>query len=194
MLAGDGYTTMEAVMRAVTGRRATRVGIVLAVAVAGICAVSAAVAHASAGAAATTPRCRLHQLSLAQPRSDGALGSIRLRFVFTNTGGSTCKLFGFPGLQMLNSHHANLHTTVIRGTSNVVPPEPELNVVMTPGQHGSFYAGYSDVPTGSQTCPAASFLEVTPPNDFNHFTQTSHITPCGGRITVSPVVHGRLPV
>ena len=129
-------------------------------------------AHASAGAAAATPRCRLSQLSLAQPRSDGALGSIRLRFVFTNSSTTTCKLFGFPGLQMLNSHHANLHTTVIRGTSNVVPPEPELNVVMTPGQHGSFYAGYSDVPTGSQTCPAASFLEVTPPNDFNHFTQT----------------------
>jgi hypothetical protein len=76
----------------------------------------------------------------------------------------------------------------------VVPPEPELNVVMTPGQHGSFYAGYSDVPTGSQTCPTSSYLEVTPPNDFKHFTMPLRIMPCGGKITVSPVVHGRLPV
>jgi Protein of unknown function (DUF4232) len=194
MLACDGYPYEEAVMDAVRGRRGTRLAVALAIAVGGICAASAAVAHASAASAASTQRCRLNQLSLARPKSNGALGSVRLRFVFTNRSTATCKLFGFPGLQMLNKHHANLHTVVIRGTSNVVPPEPELDVVMTPGQHGSFYAGYSDVPTGTQTCPAASFLEVTPPNAFKHFTQLSHIAPCGGKITVSPVVHGRLPV
>ena len=80
MLAGDGYIETEAVMHVVTGRGAARVGVVLAVAVAGICAASAAVAHASPSAAAATPRCRLSQLSLAAPKSDGALGSIRLRF------------------------------------------------------------------------------------------------------------------
>ena len=181
-------------MDTVRFRRVTRPAVVLAIAVAAVGAAGTAVAHTSAAAAASTPRCRLHQLSLARPKSNGAAGSIRLRFVFTNSSSSTCKLFGFPGLQMLNTHHANLHTVVIRATSNVVPPEPELNVVMTPGQHGSFYAGYSDVPTGTQTCPAAAFLEVTPPNAFKHFTQSSHIAPCGGKITVSPVVHGRLPV
>ncbi len=181
-------------MHAVTGRRASRVVVVLAVAVAGICAASAAVAHASAATAAATPRCRLHQLSLAQPRMNGAAGSIRLRFVFTNTGGTTCALFGFPGMQMLNKSHQAIPTHVHRGTSNVVPPEPELNVVMTPGQHGSFYAGYSDVPSGTGQCRTSAFVEVTPPNDFKHFTQKLAIQACGGRITVSPVVHGRLPV
>jgi hypothetical protein len=181
-------------MDAMRGGRAPRLAVVLAVTVAGICAAGAAVAHGSARTAASTPRCRLAQLSLAHPKSDGALGSVRLRFVFTNQGSATCKLFGFPGLQMLNAHHANLHTRVIRGTSNVVPPEPEVDVIMTHGQHGSFYAGYSDVPTGTQRCPASSFIEVTPPNDFKHFTTALHITPCGGRITVSPVVHGRLPL
>jgi Protein of unknown function (DUF4232) len=181
-------------MDAVRGRRVTRPAVVLAIAVAAIGAAGTAVAHASAGAASSTPRCRLHQLSLARPKSNGAAGSVRLRFVFTNTSASTCKLFGFPGLQMLNKHHANIHTKVIRGTSVVVPPEPELDVIMTPSQHGSFYAGYSDVPTGTQKCPTSSFLEVTPPNDFKHFTMALKIAPCGGKITVSPVVHGRLPV
>ena len=165
-----------------------------AVVAAVIVAAGAADVHAATGSAASVPRCRQAQLGLAQPQSTGAAGSVRLRFVFTNVSAATCKLFGFPGMQLLNARQAPLPTYVQRGSSTVVPPEPEADVVMTPGQHGSFYAGYSDVPTGSQTCPAASFLEVTPPNDFNHFTQTSHITPCGGRITVSPVVHGRLPV
>ena len=180
-------------MNAMRGGRAAGLT-VLVIAMFAICAAGAAVARGSAQSAASTPRCRLSQLSLAHPRSNGAAGSIRLRFVFTNESSSTCELFGFPGLQMLNAHHANIRTRVIRGTSNVVPPEPEVDVSMTHGQHGSFYAGYSDVPTGTQTCPTSSFLEVTPPNDFKHFTMALHIAPCGGRITVSPVVHGRLPL
>jgi hypothetical protein len=181
-------------MNAMRGGRTRRLAVVLAITVAGICAAGAAVAHGSARTAASTPRCRLAQLSLAQPKSNGAAGSVRLRFVFTNNSSATCELFGFPGLQMLNAHHANIHTRVIRGTSNVVPPVPEGAVIMTHGQHGSFYAGYAEVPTGTQRCPASSFLEVTPPNDFNHFTIPLDITPCGGKITVSPVVHGRLPL
>jgi hypothetical protein len=181
-------------MDAMRRGRARTLVVMLAITVAGICAAGAAVAHGSARTAASTPRCRLRQLSLAQPKSNGAAGSIRLRFVFTNQSSATCELFGFPGLQMLNKHGAKIRTRVIRGTSNVVPPEPENDVIMTHGQHGSFYAGYSDVPTGNQKCPTSSFLEVTPPNDFKHFTLPLRIAPCGGRITVSPVVHGRLPL
>jgi hypothetical protein len=173
-------------------RRATRLAAVL-VAAAGIGALGAAATHASAGAA-SVPRCRLHQLSLAKPKMNGAAGTIRLRFVFTNSSSSTCKLFGFPGMQMLNKNRNPIPTHVHRGTGNGVPAEPETDVVMTPGQHGSFYAGYSDVPTGSEKCRLSSFVEVTPPNDFKHFTQALRIQPCGGKITVSPVVHGRLPV
>jgi Domain of unknown function (DUF4232) len=180
-------------MRTMRGRRATRLAVVLAAAV-GIGAAGAAAAHASAASAASTPRCRLHQLSLAQPKMNGAAGTIRLRFVFTNTSSSACHLFGFPGMQMLNKNRNPIPTHVHRGTGHNVPPEPEATVVMTPGQHGSFYAGYSDVPTGNAKCRTSAFVEVTPPNDFKHFTQKLSITTCGGNITVSPVVHGRLPV
>jgi Protein of unknown function (DUF4232) len=165
-------------MNAMRHRRVTRLAAVLVTA-AGIGAAGAAVAHASAGAAAATPRCRLSQLSLAKPRMNGAAGTIRLRFVFTNIGGSTCQLFGFPGMQMLNKTHHAIPTHVHRGTGNNVPPEPEIAVVM---------------PHGTGACPSSSFVEVTPPNDFKHFTQKLSIMACGGKITVSPVVHGRLPV
>jgi hypothetical protein len=168
-------------------------GVVMAVAVA-IGAAGAAEAQASAHAAASVPRCRLSQLALAQPKSTGAAGSVRMRFVFTNVSATTCELFGFPGMQLLNARGAALPTYVRRGTSTVVPAEPEADVVMTHSQHASFYAGYSDVPTGSQACKVSTSVEVTPPNDTKHFTLKLAIAPCGGIVTVSPVVHGRLPL
>jgi hypothetical protein len=119
---------------------------------------------------------------------------VRMRFVFTNVSPTTCELFGFPGMQLLNARGAALPTYVRRGTSTVVPAEPEGDVVMTHSQHASFYAGYSDVPTGSQACKASTSVEVTPPNDTKHFTLKLAIAPCGGIVTVSPVVHGRLPL
>jgi hypothetical protein len=62
------------------------------------------------------------------------------------------------------------------------------------GQHGSFYAGYSDVPMGGQACKVSTSVEVWPPNDAKHFTLKLAIAPCGGLLTLSPVVHGRLPL
>ena len=164
------------------------------VAAAVIVAAGAADVHAATGSAASVPRCRQAQLGLAQPQSTGAAGSVRLRFVFTNVSTATCKLFGFPGMQLLNARQTPLPTYVQRGSSTVVPPEPEADVVMTPGQHGSFYAGYSDSPVGGQACKVSTSVEVTPPNDAKHFTLKLAIAPCGGLVTLSPVVHGRLPL
>lgn len=164
------------------------------VAAALIGAVGAAETEAATGSAASVPRCRQAQLGLAQPQSTGAAGSVRLRIVFTNVSTATCKLFGFAGMQLLNARQQPLPTYVQRGSSGVVPAEPEADVVMTPGQHGSFYAGYSDVPVGAQACKVSTSVEVTPPNDAKHFTLRLAIAPCGGLLTLSPVVHGRLPL
>jgi hypothetical protein len=178
-------------MRMMWERRAAALGAVVA---AVIGAAGAVDVHAASGSATSVVRCRLSQLGLAQPKSTGAAGSVRMRFVFTNVSKSTCKLFGFAGMQLLNARGAALPTYVHRGTSTVVPAEPEVDVVMTPGQHGSFYAGYSDVPVGAQACKVSTSVEVTPPNDAKHFTLKLAIAPCGGILTLSPVVHGRLPL
>jgi Protein of unknown function (DUF4232) len=168
-------------------------GLVTAITVA-IGALGVVDAQGAARAAARMPRCRLSQLALAQPKSTGAAGSVRMRFVFTNVGATTCELFGFPGMQLLNARGAALPTYVRRGSSTVVPAEPEADVVMTHSQHASFYAGYSDVPTGTQACKVSTSVDVTPPNDTKHFTLRLAIAPCGRIVTVSPVVHGRLPL
>src|SRR3954447_25911010 len=137
-------------------RAVTMIGI-LAVA-GGTALVSAGVARAGAAshaAAATTQRCLRRQLTLAPPTSNGALGSVGLRFTFTNRSSTTCRLYGFPGIRLLR-HGRALPTTVIRGTSNVVPPEPERTVALAPGRRASFFAGYSAVPTGNQRCPSST--------------------------------------
>ena len=180
-------------MRKMWERIATKLAAVIVI-TAAVGAGGAAEALASAHAAASVPRCRLSQLALAQPKSTGAAGSVRMRFVFTNVSATTCKLFGYPGMQLLNARGAALPTYVRRGTSVAVPAEPETDVVMTHSQHASFYAGYSNVPTGGQACKVSTSVEVTPPNDTKHFTLRLAIAPCGGVLTVSPVVHGRLPL
>jgi hypothetical protein len=160
---------------------------------AGAALVAAGVAHAGArphAAAAATHRCERRQLSLAPPTSNGALGSIGLRFTFTNRSATACHLFGFPGMRLL-SHGRKLPTTVIRGTSTVVPFEPERTVTLAPGGRASFFAGYSDVPTGNERCPSSTGADVWAPNDFRSIHVRFNATACGGRITVSPVVPGR---
>ena len=171
-------------------RGLTMIGI-LAVA-GGTALVAAGVARAGAphAAAATTHRCLRRQLSLAPPSSNGALGSVGLRFTFTNRSATACRLFGFPGMRLLD-HGRALPTTVIRGTSNVVPSEPERTVTLAPGGRASFFAGYSDVPTGYQRCPSSTGADVWAPNDFRSIRVHFPAMACGGRVTVSPVVPGR---
>ncbi|HEX5252135.1 MAG TPA: DUF4232 domain-containing protein [Gaiellales bacterium] len=160
---------------------------------AGAALLAAGVGVARAGAtphAAATHRCERRQLSLASPSSNGAAGSVGLRFTFTNTSATACHLFGFPGVRLL-SHGRALPTTVIRGTSNVVPFEPEKRVTLAPGGRASFFAGYSDVPTGSQKCPTSTGADVWAPNDFKSIHVRFPAQACGGRVTVSPVVPGK---
>jgi hypothetical protein len=165
---------------------------ILAVA-AGTALVAAGVARAGAAphtAAASTHRCLRRQLTLAPPSSNGALGSVGLRFTFTNRSTTACRLFGFPGMRLLH-HGRALPTTVIRGTSNVVPSEPERTVTLAPGGRASFFAGYSDVPMGSQRCRSSTGADVWAPNDFRSIRVHFPAMACGGRVTVSPVVPGR---
>jgi hypothetical protein len=140
----------------------------------------------SASPAATTT-CQPGQLSLTVASTGAAAGSSRVTYVFRNISAGACSLYGYPGMQMLDAAGHPLPTTVIRGSSVTVPALPKRLVVLQPKGAASFYAGYSNVPTGSEQCPSSARVEVTPPNDYSHLTISEKIAPCGGRITVSPV-------
>ena len=137
----------------------------------------------------TTPaRCTVGHLQIAEAGSNGAAGSIQVKVSLRNVGQTSCSLEGYPGMALL-SGSTQLPTTVIRGSSVVVPAIHPRLVVLAPGQRAAYVFGYSDVP-GGPTCPASTALEVTPPDAYQHATIPFQSTACGGVLTTSPVFLG----
>ena len=161
----------------------------LAVVVAGGTGVAAA--HTlGTHATGTTPRCLFRNLRLPPPQSSRAAGTTRVRYVFWNVGPTACSFFGYPGMGLVNRFGQSMQTRVIRA------PATPYTVLVPRGGRASFYAKYSDIPRGTETCPPARAALVWPPNDYRAMTATfpSPARACGGRITVLPVVGGVLPL
>jgi len=132
-------------------------------------------ASTSTGSSTTTgtATCAPTDLSGSVVGSSGAAGTIEITVALKSTATTTCTLAGYPGLQLVSSTGAALPT----------------NVTLPSGQTAYFNVGYSDVPTATETsCPTASMLEVTPPNDVDHLVISATLAPCGGgTLVVSPV-------
>jgi hypothetical protein len=145
---------------------------------------------------ATTAMCQSTQLSVSPMQGSGAAGTIEMSVVLTNRGSSTCSLFGYPGMQLLDASGANLPTNVIRGGGPLFPVaaanQAPKTVLIAPGASGSFGLSYSDVPVGNETsCPTSANAEITPPGNTSSVTVALAIAPCGGgTVHVSPVYAG----
>lgn len=159
---------------------------------------TAAAAPSTTASATTTsslpPTCAPSQLALKLVSSQGAAGHLEDQFAFTNSSNSVCRLFGYPGAQMVSSAGGALKTVVIRG-GDFFPDSSRkpTTVVLQPGHAARFSFGWSDnnESGGSPaSCPRADRLKVTPPNDFSTLVvSVADITfaPCDGKITTSPV-------
>jgi hypothetical protein len=162
-----------------------------ALAVVAACGTGVAAAHTlGAQTTGSAPRCLFRNLRLPPPQSNGAAGTIRLRYIFWNVGPATCAFFGYPGMGLVNRYGRPMQTRVIRA------PAIAYTVLVPRGGRASFYAKYSDVPRGGETCPAARAALVWPPNDYQALTAKFPVPArvCGGRITVLPVVGGVQPL
>ena len=109
-----------------------------------------------------------------------------------NTSSVTCVLGGYPGLLLIGAGGVALPTTVVRKGSYSFTAQDPVLVILAPGQSGHINIGYSDVPHGNETtCPAASALQVIPPNATDHLTVAMNLSPCdGGTMATSPVLPG----
>jgi hypothetical protein len=104
--------------------------------------------------------------------------------LFENSGGTTCKLFGYPGVAGLDSQ-GNQVTQAVR-----VPNQPLNTVVLSPGATASALVQGSDVPTGTATsCATYAALLVTPPNATVSVKVAASLPGCAG-LRVNPVVSG----
>ena len=95
----------------------------------------------------TTPRpaaparpatCTPTQLRLRVVSTQGAAGHLEATFAFRNSSGTRCRLFGFPGAQMLSATRKPLRTIVERGDGFFSFPRRGTEVVLQPGGSAHF--------------------------------------------------------
>lgn len=138
--------------------------------------------------AAGVPRCSASSLALSVAGTQGAAGTFELTLQLRNTSSTTCTLDGYPGAQLYDSGNSALPTNVVRGGSYSFTDFAPSLVTMAAGASAYLNMAYSDVPTGSEQCPTAASMWVTPPDAVDHLVLTQQFVVCnGGRLTVSPV-------
>src|SRR5215467_4877565 len=99
-------------------------------------------------------RCHTGSLLISFAGSQGAAGTIVDTFRVANSQRSSCTLYGFVGMLMLDSSGAPLTTRVVRNGGIFTTQAGPSQFVLQPATAVSFQAAWSDVPHGSETtCP-----------------------------------------
>ena len=141
-------------------------------------AAAATVAHASHVPAAATargtsasaiPRCLTQHMSAGLHGFQALVGNRGFILTLTNTANSSCALYGYPGLGLLDAAHHVLPSTTHWGSTYFAPDPGRHLIVLSPGETASadfaFFSG-----NGTRTDSVATYLEVTPPNASTHLT------------------------
>jgi hypothetical protein len=166
--------------------RRTRTSLVAGIVTAIIIVAAVPAALAAIHAPQATPaNCVRNQLSVRANGTNGAAGTIRGAWVFKNLSGTTCRLYGFPGMQLFGTTGRPIPTTVKR----TLNPGP-THVTLAPGASATFFSKFSDVPTGSQRCPMSAVAQITAPNAVASLFIPARLNPCGGIVNVSAVKAG----
>jgi hypothetical protein len=71
-------------------------------------------------------------------------------------------------------------------------------VTLAPRGLAYFVLYFPTIPTGSEPCPVAPYLMITPPNDrlpvVTYAGKGFPIRPCGGRLTATPIWSSFIPI
>jgi Domain of unknown function (DUF4232) len=157
-------------------------------------AASAAAGHPAANAAPrqparSFPACATSQLTgwLGVP-GNGAAGSVYYELQLSNTGPSTCTLFGFPGVSAVNGSGHQLGRAAGRDYAR-----PATTQVLAPGATVHSLLRITD--PGAIGCPTATAagLRVYPPNQFGALFVPFRFQTCTGphrNLTIRVVRHG----
>jgi hypothetical protein len=154
---------------------------------------------AAPAASASWSQCSQGQIGITAAGTGAGLGHVGVLFTLKNTSSASCRIQGYPDMQLLGSNGEALPTTVARAVSGayLFPAVTPHRVALAPGATASFDLQYGDNPVGAQAnesyaqaCPSASSAEVTLPNSPGHSIVPASMAPCGGQVLVSPVVPG----
>jgi hypothetical protein len=154
---------------------------------------------AAPAASASWPQCSPSQIGITAAGTGAGLGHVGVLFTLRNTSPTSCRLSGYPGIQLLGSNGHALPTTVVPAVTGayLFPAVAPHRVALQPGALASFDLQYGDNPVGAQAnepyaqaCPSATSAQVTLPNANEHSVVPASMAPCGGQVLVSPVVPG----
>jgi hypothetical protein len=135
-------------------------------------------------------RCHTAGLDLALEGVDAGAGNLVGTFRLTNTLDVECTFFGFPGAELLDDR-GPLPTTVVRGGGYFSNDPPPMLVEVPPHAAGILRIHWEQVPVNDEpTCPMASRLAVTPPDEYVPLAIPIQIRACGaGHLDVSAVIN-----
>ncbi len=135
-------------------------------------------------------RCHTAGLDLSLVGVDAGAGNRVGTFRLTNTLDVDCTFFGYPGAQLLDDAGDPLPTTVFRAGGYFTSDPPPTLVHVQPQTAAMFRIHWEVIPVGNETtCPTASRLNVTPPDEYVSLTLPTQIQACGGgHLDMSAVV------
>lgn len=139
---------------------------------------------------ASTP-CKGPQLKLSLAGSDAGAGNRVSIIAVQNVGARACHLTGYPGVALQDGQGGILSDIRLDQNPgsyfrNGEAPTP---VELPPQGRAFFDLAWNVVPhegQGERSCPPVARIRMTAPDDTSPVTLTQSLSPCGGRIKVSP--------
>lgn len=111
------------------------------------------------------PPCTASMLALSFLGQQGGMGHGEIGFQLRNTSGTSCRTYGWPGIQFLDQSGAPLPTIPHHTTSDFFGNSTAIPLVISPGDSASFRLDVGHGVATSNGCATAYALQVIPPND-----------------------------
>lgn len=152
---------------------------------------AAAAPEATTPAVTASPPCKGPQLKLSAEGGDAGAGNRVAILGVQNVGAQPCSLTGYPSVILQDEQGSPL--TAVRAEqspgSYFRQGQTPTPVELDPKGKAFFDIAWNVVPDesrGQTTCPSAARVRMTAPGDTSPVALAQALTPCGGRIRVSP--------
>jgi hypothetical protein len=146
----------------------------------------------TSGAPAGTAACSSSNLRIALGAGGGAAGTDFTILDFTNSGGTSCTLYGFPGVSLINSSGTQIGAAATRN-----PSKPSALVTLAPAAKASATLGVANAqnyPASACKPTASAQLKVFPPNQTQAievpFTTTGCAVSSTHQLSVTAITAG----
>lgn len=126
--------------------------------------------------------CPTSGLKVATGPRQGAAGSVYVALEFTNTSGTTCTLYGYPGVALAASNRAQIGAPATRDGS-----KPKQLITLKPGATGSATLRIPQAmnyPAAKCGPVQAAYLQIYPPNQTAHVDIPYQTLGCSKQLTV----------